>query len=65
MGILLPWGVIAVAAPWPVGTQPPLETEALIHEKGVLPLTLNDKPVTYFLSKFSDWQSNGVILFSA
>ena len=23
VGVLPPWGVIAVAAPWPIGTQPP------------------------------------------
>ena len=30
VGVLSPWGVIAVAAPWPMGTQPPLATRALI-----------------------------------
>ena len=30
VGVLPPWGVIAVAAPWPMGTQPPLATRALI-----------------------------------
>ena len=29
VGVLPPWGVIAVAAPWPMGTQPPLATQAL------------------------------------
>ena len=29
VGVLSPWGVIAVAAPWPMGTQPPLATQAL------------------------------------
>ena len=28
VGVLLPWGVIAVAVPWPMGTQPPLATQA-------------------------------------
>ena len=30
VGVLPPWGVIAVAALWPMGTQPPLATRALI-----------------------------------
>ena len=30
VGVLPPWGVIAVAASWPMGTQPPLATRALI-----------------------------------
>ena len=30
VGVVPPWGVIAVAAPWPMGTQPPLATQALI-----------------------------------
>ena len=30
VGVLPSWGVIAVAAPWPMGTQPPLATRALI-----------------------------------
>ena len=29
VGVLPPWGVIAVAAPWPMGTQPPFATQAL------------------------------------
>ena len=29
MGVLPPWGVIAVAAAWPLGTQPPLVMWAL------------------------------------
>ena len=29
VGVLLPWGVIAVAAPWPMDNQPPLATWAL------------------------------------
>ena len=29
VGVLPPWGLIAVAAPWPMGTQPPLATQAL------------------------------------
>ena len=29
VGALPPWGLIAVAAPWPMGTQPPLATQAL------------------------------------
>ena len=29
VGVLPPWAVIAVAAPWPMGTQPPLATQAL------------------------------------
>ena len=33
VGFLPPWGVIAVAAPWPMGTQPPLATQALKKEK--------------------------------
>ena len=33
VGVLPPWGVIAVAAPWPMGTQPPLATQALKKEK--------------------------------
>lgn len=39
--------------------------KSLIHEKAILPWMLNDKPVTCFWSEFSDWQCNGVILFSA
>ena len=36
MGVLPPWGVIAVAAPWPMGTQPLLATRALKSQiKGV------------------------------
>ena len=31
VGVLLPWAVIAVAAPWPMVTQPPLATRALTH----------------------------------
>ena len=27
VGVLPPWGVIAVAVPWPMGTQPPLATQ--------------------------------------
>ena len=34
VGVLLPWGVIAVAAPWPIGTQPPLVKCALIQFYG-------------------------------
>lgn len=37
----------------------------LLHEKAFLPWMLNDKPVTCFWSELIDWQSNGVILFSA
>ena len=33
VGVLPPWGVIAVAAPWPMGTQPSLATQALKKEK--------------------------------
>ena len=33
VGVLPPWGVIAVAALWPMGTQPPLATQALKKEK--------------------------------
>ena len=29
VSVLPPWGVIAVAAPWPMGTQLPLATQAL------------------------------------
>ena len=29
VGVLPPWSVITVAAPWPKGTQPPLATRAL------------------------------------
>ena len=29
VGVLPPWGVIAVAAAWPMGTQTPLATQAL------------------------------------
>ena len=29
VGVLPPWSVITVAAPWPKGTQPPLATQAL------------------------------------
>ena len=29
VGVLLPWGVIAVATPWSLGTQPPLAMWAL------------------------------------
>lgn len=29
VGVLPPWGVIAVAAPWPLGTQLPLAMWAL------------------------------------
>ena len=29
VGVLPPWAVIVVAAPWPIGTQPPLATLAL------------------------------------
>ena len=29
VGVLPPWGVIAVAVPWPMGTQPPRATRAL------------------------------------
>ena len=29
VGVVPPWDVIAVAAPWPMGTQPPLATRAL------------------------------------
>ena len=29
VGVLPPWGVIVVAALWPMGTQPPLATQAL------------------------------------
>ena len=36
VGVLPPWGVIAVAAPRPMGTQPPLATQALIYENYVL-----------------------------
>ena len=28
VGVLPPWGVIAIAAPWPMGIQPPLATQA-------------------------------------
>ena len=31
VGVLLPWAVIAVAAPWPMVTQPPLAARALTH----------------------------------
>ena len=31
VGVLLPWGVIAVAPPWPLSTQPPLEMWELMH----------------------------------
>ena len=31
VGVLLPWGVIAVAAPWPMGTQPPLVMQVLTN----------------------------------
>ena len=30
VGVFPPWGVIAVAALWPMGTQPPLVTQTLI-----------------------------------
>ena len=30
VGVLSFWDVIAVAAPWPMGTQPPLATQALM-----------------------------------
>ena len=30
VGVLPPWGVITVSTPWPMGTQPPLATRALI-----------------------------------
>ena len=30
VGVLPPWGVIVVAAPWPMGTQPPLVMQALM-----------------------------------
>ena len=29
VGVRPPWGVIAVAGPWPLGTQPPLAMPAL------------------------------------
>ena len=29
VGVRPPWGVIAVTAPWPLGTQPPLAMPAL------------------------------------
>ena len=31
VGVLLSWAVIAVAAPWPMVTQPPLAARALTH----------------------------------
>ena len=36
VGVLPPWGVIMVAAPWPMGTQPPLATQALNTIKSYL-----------------------------
>ena len=30
VGVLPPWGVIVVAVPWPMGSQPPLATRALV-----------------------------------
>ena len=30
VGVLLPWGVIVVAVPWPMGNQPPLATRSLV-----------------------------------
>ena len=30
VGVLPPWDLIAIAAPWPMGTQPPLATQAII-----------------------------------
>ena len=31
VGVLLPWGVIAGVVPWPLGTQRPLATPALLN----------------------------------
>ena len=36
VGVFPPWGVIAVAAPWPMGTQPPLAKRALNTIKSYL-----------------------------
>ena len=33
VGVLPPWGIIAVAAPWPRGTQPLLAIQALTSKK--------------------------------
>ena len=39
--------------------------KSLIHEKAFLPWMHNDRSVNCFWTEISDWQSNGVILFSA
>ena len=33
VGVIPPWGVIAVAMPWPLGTQRPVTTPALTAKK--------------------------------
>ena len=30
VGVFLPWAVIVVAVPWPMGNQPPLATRSLV-----------------------------------
>ena len=63
VGVLPPWGIIAVAAPWPMGTQPPLATQALTFSRlmrTVIPHLVSS--IVFFLHDFCEVSPKGVYL---